>query len=84
MLSDYSAIFKTCTDGTYSDSETFELTTTAASTYKGTDGRQIGVYGGMMPFNPQPSNPQITNCTVAEKSDANGMLSIDITVQGAQ
>ena len=84
VLSDYSAIFKTCTDGTYSDSETFELTTTAASTYKGTDGRQIGVYGGMMPFNPQPSNPQITNCTVAEKSDANGMLSIDITVQGAQ
>lgn len=84
VLSDYSAIFKTCTDGTYSDNETFELTTNAASTYLGTDGRQIGIYGGTMPFDPRPSNPQITNCVVAPKSDANGKLSINVTVQGVQ
>lgn len=84
VLSDYSAVFKTCTDGTYSDTETFELTTTAASTYKGTDGRQIGIYGGIMPFDPRTSNPRITNAEVASKSDANGKLSINVTVQGAQ
>ena len=83
-LSDYSAIFKTCTDNTYSDSETFELTDNAATTYKGTDGTQIGIYGGFMPFDPRPSNPRITNAVVGTKSDANGKLSINVTVQGVQ
>ena len=84
LLTDYSAIFKTCTNNTYSDSETFELTDNAATTYKGTDGTQIGIYGGFMPFDPRPSNPRITNAEVGTKSDANGKLSINVTVQGVQ
>ena len=83
-VEDYSKVFKTCTSGTYSDSETFELTDNAAVTYLGTDNRQVGIYGGILPFNPRPSNPQITNCVVAPKSDANGKLSINVTVQGAE
>ena len=80
----YDSVFKTCKDGTYSDSENFELTDNAVSEYKGTDGTQVGIYGGNMPFNPVPSNPRITKCDVASKSTADGKLSVDITVEGAE
>ena len=80
----YASVFKTCKDGTYSDSENFELTSEAANNYKGTDGTQVGIYGGNMPFNPTPSNPRITKCDVASKSTADGKLSVDITVEGAE
>ena len=80
----YADIFKTCKDGTYSDSETFELTTNAAATIEGTDGTQVGIYGGSMPFSITPSNPRITKANVAAKSTADGKLSVDITVQGAE
>ncbi len=77
-------VFKTVKDATYSDSETFELTEECIATYKGTDGTQVGIYGGSMPFSITPSNPQITKCNVASKSTADGKLSVDITVQGAE
>ena len=82
--STYAEVFKTCTNGTYSDSETFELTENAAQQFLGTDGTQVGIYGGSMPFSITPSNPQITKCNVASKSTADGKLSVDITVQGAE
>lgn len=84
LVGDYSAVFKTCTDGTYSDSETFELTDAAANIYKGTDGKQVGIYGGSLPFSMLTSNPRITHADVAPKSDTNGNLQINITVEGAE
>lgn len=84
VVKDYTSVFKTCKDNTYSDSENFELTSEAANNYKGTDGTQVGIYGGNMPFNPTPSNPRITKCDVASKSTADGKLSVDITVEGAE
>lgn len=84
LVGDYSAVFKTCTDGTYSDSETFELTDGAANIYKGTDGKQVGIYGGSLPFSMLTSNPRITHAEVAPKSDTNGNLQINITVEGAE
>lgn len=80
----YTNVFKTCKNGTYSDSETFELADFAPETFKGTDGTQVGIYGGSMPFSITPSNPQITKCNVAAKSTPDGKLSVDITVQGAE
>jgi hypothetical protein len=80
----YANVFKTCRDGKWSDSETFELTDDCIANYKGTDGTQVGIYGGSMPFSITPSNPQITKCNVASKSTADGKLSVDITVQGAE
>jgi hypothetical protein len=82
--STYAEVFKTCTSGKYSDSETFELTEKAATDFLGTDGTQVGIYGGSMPFSITPSNPQITKCNVASKSTADGKLSVDITVAGAE
>lgn len=80
---DYTNIFTSYT-GTYNDDESFELTETAKTTYKGIDGTEIGIYGGNMPFSTTPTNPQITKCNVAAKSTADGKLSVDITVNGAE
>lgn len=79
----FQEVFKTYT-GTYNDNENFELTDEAKSTLKGIDGTQIGIYGGNMPFSTIPTNPQITKCNVAAKSTADGKLSVDITVNGAE
>ncbi|MBO4822880.1 MAG: hypothetical protein J5548_15640 [Prevotella sp.] len=69
-------------DGTYTDDVTFKLTATGAA-YLGADGTQVGIYGGSMPFDPTPTNPQITKAKVAAKSSADGKLSIELEVNGA-
>ena len=82
------SIFKTYTDyqskAIISDSETFELTDEAKTKYLGTDGTQIGLYGGNLIYNENPTTPQITKCNVAAKSTADGKLSVDIEVKAAE
>lgn len=73
----FADVFKTFT-GTYSDTETFELTDAAKTAYLGTDGSQIGLYGGSQPYTSVPSYPLITTMTVSEQTDANGQLSVTI------
>lgn len=79
-------VFKTYTGQSLQklDSENFELTDEAKSKYLGTDGTQVGIYGGSLPFTSTPSNPQITKCNVAAKSTADGKLSVDIEVKAAE
>lgn len=86
FVDDYSKIFKTYKgeDLEKNDNENFELTEEAAAKYLGVDGKQVGVYGGPMPFDATPSNPQITKCNVASKSTADGKLSVDIQINTAE
>ena len=83
VVSDFSTLFKTWTGGAYSDEEAFDLTDNAVSTYVGDDGKQVGIYGGSLPYDPVPTHPQITKCNVASKTTADGKLSVDIEVKGA-
>lgn len=69
---------------TYNDSEKYELTDEAKTRYLGTDGKQIGIYGGSLPYEEDPTTPQITKCNVAAKSTADGKLSVDIEVKAAE
>ena len=86
--SSVASIFKTYKDyhslNIISDSETFELTDEAKTKYLGTDGTQIGLYGGNLIYNENPTTPQITKCNVAAKSTADGKLSVDIEVKAAE
>lgn len=79
-------LFKTYKGGEFRnlDSENFELTDAAKAKCLGSDGTQVGIYGGMLPYNTTPSNPQITKCKVASKSTADGKLSVDIEVKAAE
>ena len=83
LSGELSTLFKTY-DGTYNDNETFELTDEAKTKYLGSDGTQVGIYGGNLPFSVTPTNPQITKCNVAAKSTADGKLSVDIQVSAAE
>jgi hypothetical protein len=53
------------------------------ATYLGTDGTQVGLYGGLTPFKDKglPSNPQVIKKSVAAQTDANGNLQINFTVK---
>ena len=85
-LTEYATLFKTYTGAALDnlDSETFELTDAAKAQYLGAEGTEVGIYGGNLPFDPTPSNPQITKCNVAAKSTADGKLSVDIEVNAAE
>ena len=82
------SVFKTYKDfnttNLISDSEAFELTDEAKAKYLGVDGTQVGIHGGNLPYNEQPSTPQITKCNVAAKSTADGKLSVEIEVKAAE
>lgn len=69
---------------TYNDDNDYKLTEELKNLIKGTDGTEVGIYGGNLPYNPTTTNPQITKFNVASKSTADGKLSVDIEVNSAQ
>lgn len=80
---DYSQVFKNFR-GSYSDSQTFELSEEGKATYLGNDGTEVGMYGGVMPYNPIPSYPLITKMNVANHTTADGKLNVEIEVSAAE
>lgn len=67
-------------DGQLFEENTFCKLTEAAKSYKGLDGTEIGIYGGSLPFDPTPTNPQIAKFNVASKTTEDGKLSVDIEI----
>ncbi len=74
------SIFKTY-NGTanFTFHELYELTDEAKAAYIGSDGTQIGIYGGMG-FDLVPSTLQITKCEVSPKATKEGKISVSIEV----
>lgn len=68
-------------DVTWHEPGELKLKEDAATKYLGTDGTQVGIYGGTNGFTDVPSNPQVTSKTIAPQSDTNGKLSVKITVE---
>ena len=67
----------------FKDDSFYELLDTY-KTLKGSDGNQIGIYGGNLGFDITPTNPQITRFNVAPKTSVDGKLSIELEVKGAE
>lgn len=61
-----------------------DLTDEAKAEYLGDDGTPVGMYGGTLPFNTTPSYPQITKMNVANKTTADGKLSVEIEVSAVE
>ena len=61
-----------------------DLTDEAKATYLGNDGTPVGMFGGMMPFDLTPTYPQITKMNVANKTTADGKLSVEIEVSATE
>ena len=56
----------------------YKLTDEAAALYIGTDGTQVGMYGGSSPFSAVPNYPRIKKLHVAQPQ--NGKIKVDIAV----
>ena len=76
-------VFKDFT-GEYSDEQTFELTDGAKTKFLGTDGTQVGLYGGTLSYTSTPSYPQFTKMKVDGKTSTDGKLGVDIEVGAGQ
>lgn len=61
-----------------------DLTDEAKALYIGDDGTPVGMYGGSLPYNLTPSYPRITKMNVANRTTADGKLSVDIEVSAAK
>lgn len=59
-----------------------ELAESFKTTYKGTDGTEVGIYGGKLPFDAVSTNPRITKCEVDGKTTSDGKLSVKVEVNG--
>lgn len=68
----------------YSDDNEYKLTEAAKALIKGSDGTEVGIYGGSLPYDPTPTNPQISKFNVAAKTTADGKLSVDIEVKSVE
>jgi hypothetical protein len=79
-LHNFESIFKTFR-GTYTEGETFELTSQAASTYLGSDNTQVGIYGGSSPFNPKATDMRILKVSPAYSSNGNNQLPVNVQLR---
>lgn len=61
-----------------------DLTDEAKANYLGNDGTPVGKFGGALPYDMTPSYPIITKMNVANKTTADGKLSVEIEVSSAQ
>lgn len=61
----------------------YELNETGLQ-YLGTDGKQIGIYGGNMPFTTVTTGPRIKKFEVSPTTTADGKLSVEIEVGAAE
>lgn len=75
----YSDVFETF-DGSFSNDADYHLNDNIATTFLGNDGREVGIYGGAMPYNPRPSYLILNRCNVANRSTIDGKLSVDIEI----
>ena len=58
----------------------YHLNIQDSTIFIGSDGTEIGIYGGAMPFNPRVSNPSIGHITVAGQTNTEGELPVEIEV----
>jgi len=71
--------------GIYADVPTTDqLSETAKATYLGTDGTEIGIYGGQYPYSLTPTYPLITKLNVAKQASADNKLSVEIEVTATE
>lgn len=64
----------------FSIDERYILKEEIATSFLGSDGTQVGIHGGMFPFDTRPSYMVVKKCNVANKSTIDGKLSVDIEV----
>lgn len=66
--------------GEVTNDNIYQLKEDIANTFLGNDGTEVGIYGGMMPYNPRPTYMIMKRCNVAPRSTIDNKLSVEIEV----
>lgn len=74
----YNQVFKYW-NGTYSEGLSFELLDDVAASYLGDDSTQVGIYGGLYPFDPVV-RPVIGTVNAARRTNADMKLEVEINL----
>ena len=81
MYDGLSEVFENYDESTWNSfEEQFLLNDEIATGFLGTDGTQVGIYGGMAPYSPYPNYMVRSNVTVAPRSTIDGQLNIEVEV----
>lgn len=82
LYDDPANIFVNQTGNVFSYGHNFHLKSSYAAATTGTDGKQLGIYGGTAPYKDGaiPPNPHVRSRYVAPQTDANGKLHIEFNV----
>lgn len=75
----YDDVFETFA-GIMTYDNSYQLKDEIATTFLGNDGTEVGVYGGMRPYDPRPTYMRMKRCDVAPRSTIDGKLSVDIEI----
>ena len=68
----------------YTNTEKFILTDDAKKKYISSDGTEIGLYGGSLPYDENPVRPQLLKVIVSKNTDENGYLPVYIQAKDAE
>lgn len=68
----------------FKENSYYELIDEIKNKYTGTDGKELGIYGGSHIFSHKPMTHRITKCEVAPKTTPDGKLSVHIEVSGPE
>lgn len=80
MTNDTNKVFPAGTNFLKEGTTTYELLDELKNTWLGTDGTQVGMHGGNLPFDPETTVPKIKKFEVSSKTSADGKLSIGLEI----
>ncbi len=81
MYDGLSEVFENYDESTWNSfEEQFLLNDEIAMGFLGTDGTQVGIHGGPIPYSPYPNYMVRSNVTVAPRSTIDGQLNIEVEV----
>ena len=79
-VNDYADVFETF-NGTVTYDNIYQLKEEILNTFPGNDGTQVGIYGGIAPYNTYLPYMIMKRCNVAGSTDSNNKLSIEIELR---
>ena len=77
QVNSYDEVFETFA-GTIEYNESYQLKSDFASSFLGNDGTEVGIHGGLFPYNTRPSYMIIRTTNVAGRTTEDDKLSVEI------
>ena len=77
QVTSYDEVFETFA-GTVEYNENYQLKSDFASSFLGNDGTEVGIHGGLLPYNTRPSYMYIRTTNVAGQTTEDDKLSVEI------